>query len=187
MTVYKTGADGYLKFDTDTGMGMSGIPDDKLLQTDTVYKLTETKAPIGYQISSEPYYFVFLRHKNENDFKSAAPLNGINKNVYYYDDGKAVNMTVSNKFTGVSVRKIWQNQDGTIVNKTDGTTIKVQLYRSKMINSSNAREVTIKYYSKNHNNALKYTDIVYVKRNTDIKILWPEKWNVGQLSSWTIP
>lgn len=182
-TVYTTGADGYLKFDTD----MSGTSDYTLLQTDTVYKLTETEAPIGYQISSEPYYFVFLRHKNENDFKSVAPLNGINKNVYYYDDGKAVNMTVSNKFTGVSVRKVWQNQDGTIVNKTDGTTIKVQLYRSKMVNSSNAHKVTIKYYSKNHINALKYEDIVYVKRNTDIKILWPEKWHVGQLSSWTIP
>lgn len=182
-TVYTTGADGYLKFDTD----MSGTSDYTLLQTDTVYKLTETEAPIGYQISSEPYYFVFLRHKNENDFKSVAPLNGINKNVYYYDDGKAVNMTVSNKFTGVSVRKVWQNQDGTIVNKTDGTTIKVQLYRSKMVNSSNAHKVTIKYYSKNQNNALKYEDIVYVKRNTDIKILWPEKWHVGQLSSWTIP
>ena len=161
--VYTTGADGYLKFDTDTGM--LGIPDDTLLQTDTVYRLTETEAPIGYQISSEPYYFVFLRHKNENDFKSAAPLNGINKNVYYYDDGKAVNMTVSNKFTGVSVRKIWQNQDGTIVNKTDGTTIKVQLYRSKMVNSSNVRRVTIKYYS-SHDNVLKYTDIIDVKRDT---------------------
>ena len=184
-TVYKTGADGYLKFDTDTGM--SGTPDNKLLQTDTVYKLTEIEAPIGYQISSEPYYFVFLRDKKENDFTSVAPLKGINKNVYYYDDGKAVNMTVSNKFAGVSVRKIWQNQDGTIVNKTDGTTIKVQLYRSKMINSSNAREVTIKYYSKNHNNALKYTDIVYVKRNTDIKILWPQEWSTSELSSWKIP
>lgn len=183
MTVYTTGSDGYLKFDTDT----SGTPDYKLLQTDTVYRLTETEAPIGYQISSEPYYFVFLRDKKEKDFTSAAPLNGINKNVYYYDDGKAVNMTVSNKFAGVSVRKVWQNQDGTIVNKTDGTTIKVQLYRSKMVNSSNARKVTINYYSKSHNNALKYTDIVYVKRNTDIKILWPEKWQVGELSSWTIP
>ena len=184
MTVYTTGADGYLKFDTDTGT--SGTPDYTLLQTDTVYKLTETKAPIGYQISSEPYYFVFLRHKNENDFKSAAPLNGINKNVYYYDDGKAVNMTVSNKFTGVSVRKIWQNQDGTIVNKTDGTTIKVQLYRSKMVNSSNARRVTIKYYS-SHDNVLKYTDIIDVKRDTDIKILWPQEWDTSQLSSWKIP
>ena len=182
--VYTTGADGYLKFDTDTGM--LGIPDDTLLQTDTVYRLTETEAPIGYQISSEPYYFVFLRHKNENDFTSAAPLNGINKNVYYYDDGKAVNMTVSNKFTGVSVRKIWQNQDGTIVNKTDGTTIKVQLYRSKMINSSNARRVTIKYYS-SHDNALKYTDIIDVKKDTDIKILWPQEWDTSQLSSWKIP
>ena len=182
--VYTTGADGYLKFDTDTGM--LGIPDDTLLQTDTVYRLTETEAPIGYQISSEPYYFVFLRHKNENDFKSAAPLNGINKNVYYYDDGKAVNMTVSNKFTGVSVRKIWQNQDGTIVNKTDGTTIKVQLYRSKMVNSSNVRRVTIKYYS-SHDNVLKYTDIIDVKRDTDIKILWPQEWSTWELSSWKIP
>ena len=184
MTVYTTGADGYLKFDTDTGV--SGTPDYTLLQTDTVYRLTETEAPIGYQRSSEPYYFVFLRAKKENDFTSAAPLKGINKNVYYYDDGKAVNMTVSNKFTGVSVRKIWQNQDGTIVNKTDGTTIKVQLYRSRMINSSNARRVTIKYYS-SQNSVVKYTDIIDVKKDTDIKILWPQKWDTSQLSSWKIP
>lgn len=184
MTVYTTGADGYLKFDTDTGT--SGTPDYTLLQTDTVYRLTETEAPIGYQISSEPYYFVFLRYKKENDFTSAAPLNGINKNVYYYDDGKAVNMTVSNKFTGVSVRKIWQNQDGTIVNKTDGTTIKVQLYRSTMINSSNARRVTIKYYS-SQDSVVKYTDIIDVKKDTDIKILWPQQWDTSQLSSWKIP
>lgn len=184
MTVYTTGADGYLKFDTDTGV--SGTPDYTLLQTDTVYRLTETEAPIGYQRSSEPYYFVFLRAKKENDFTSAAPLKGINKNVYYYDDGKAVNMTVSNKFTGVSVRKIWQNQDGTIVNKTDGTTIKVQLYRSRMINSSNARRVTIKYYS-SQNSVVKYTDIIDVKKDTDIKILWPQEWDTSQLSSWKIP
>lgn len=183
-TVYKTGADGYLKFDTDTGM--SGTPDNKLLQTDTVYKLTEIEAPIGYQISSEPYYFVFLRDKKENDFTSVAPLKGINKNVYYYDDGKAVNMTVSNKFAGVSVRKVWQNQDGTIVNKTDGTTIKVQLYRSKMVNSSNAHKVTIKYFS-SHDNNLKYTDTIYVKRDTGIKILWPQEWNSGELDLWKIP
>lgn len=183
-TVYKTGADGYLKFDTDTGM--SGTPDNKLLQTDTVYKLTEIEAPIGYQISSEPYYFVFLRDKKENDFTSVAPLKGINKNVYYYDDGKAVNMTVSNKFAGVSVRKVWQNQDGTIVNKTDGTTIKVQLYRSKMVNSSNDHKVTIKYFS-SHDNNLKYTDTIYVKRDTGIKILWPQEWNSGELDLWKIP
>lgn len=184
MTVYTTGADGYLKFDTDTGM--SGILDDTLLQTNTVYRLTETEAPIGYQISNKPYYFVFLRDKKENDFTSAAPLNGINENVYYYDDGKAVNMTVSNKFAGVSVRKVWQNQDGTIVNKTDGTTIKVQLYRSKMVNSSNAHKVTIKYFS-SHDNNLKYTDTIYVKRDTGIKILWPQEWNSSELGLWKIP
>ena len=165
--VYTTGADGYLKFDTDTGM--LGIPDDTLLQTDTVYRLTETEAPIGYQISSEPYYFVFLRKKTENDFASAAPLKGINKNVYYYDDGKAVNMTVSNKFAGVSVRKVWEDKEGSII--TDTSTkpeIKVQLYQNTSKRSG--CKVTFSFKKETEGNPQSITENVYVKSGTDINL-----------------
>lgn len=166
-TVYTTGADGYLKFDTDTDM--SGKPDDTLLQTDTVYRLTETEAPIGYQISSEPYYFVFLRDKKENEFTSAAPLNGINKNVYYYDDGKAVNMTVSNKFAGVSVRKVWEDKEGSII--TDTSTkpeIKVQLYQNTSKRSG--CKVTFSFKKETQNNPQSMTENVYVKSGTDVNL-----------------
>ena len=168
MTVYTTGADGYLKFDTDTGM--SGTPDYTLLQTDTVYRLTETEAPMGYQISSEPYYFVFLRDKKENDFTSAAPLNGINKNVYYYDDGKAVNMTVSNKFTGVSVRKVWEDKEGSII--TDTSTkpeIKVQLYQNTSKRSGCKVTFSFKKETEGNPQLLK-TEDVYVKSGTDVNL-----------------
>lgn len=166
-TVYTTGADGYLKFDTDTGM--SGTPDDTLLQTDTVYKLTETEAPIGYQISSEPYYFVFLREKKENNFTSVASLNGINKNVYYYDDGKAVNMTVSNKFAGVSVRKVWEDKEGSII--TDTSTkpeIKVQLYQNTSKRSG--CKVTFSFKKETQNNPQSMIKNVYVKSGTDVNL-----------------
>lgn len=166
-TVYTTGADGYLKFDTDTGM--SGISGVTLLQTDTVYRLTETEAPIGYQISSEPYYFVFLRVKKEKDFISAAPLNGINKNVYYYDDGKAVNMTVSNKFAGVSVRKVWEDKEGSVI--TDTSTkpeIKVQLYQNTSKRSG--CKVTFSFKKETQNNPQSMTENVYVKSGTDVNL-----------------
>ena len=168
-TVYTTGSDGYLKFDTDTDMDMSGTPDYSLLQTDTVYKLTEIEAPIGYQTSREPYYFVFLRDKKEKDFTSAAPLNGINKNVYYYDDGKAVNMTVSNKFAGVSVRKVWEDKEGSVI--TDTSTkpeIKVQLYQNTSKRSG--CKVTFSFKKETQNNPQSMTENVYVKSGTDVNL-----------------
>lgn len=154
-TIYTTGTDGYLRLDMDTAM--DGNINPKLLQPDTVYKLTERKASDGYELNSEPYYFVILKDKKEESFKWSAPLNN-QKKVYYFENGKSVNMTVTNKFTGISVRKVWEDKDGNVITDTSNQPeITVKLYRHT--GQKNGCKVTFAYGGKK-------TDTYYLKRNT---------------------
>ena len=171
---YITGSGGYLKFDTETN---TKNPDARLLQPNTVYRLTEVEAPFGYKQNNEPYYFVMLQEKDENTFKYSEPLSG-KKNVYFFDNGKEVSMTVDNEFVGVSVRKVWEDENGNVMSG-GGSDVQVQLYRSRHVQGQNAREITIEYYA---DNKLKDSQKIYIKKGTPLFIQWNCGINASELS-----
>ena len=165
---YVTGSEGYLKFDVDTD---SKHPNPNKLQPNTIYRLTETKAPSGYKINENPYYFVLLKDKTESDFKNTEPLNNV-KNVYFFDTGKAVSMTVPNEFTGVSVRKVWEDSDGNITTDTsEHPPITVELYRQK--SKRNGCKVTFEFKKDNYIQK----SILYVKPGSNIQLILNKSYN----------
>ena len=51
--------------------------------------------------------------------------------VYYFKAGKKVSLYITNKFTGVSVRKVWLDENGGIQTSGMPDSIQVQLYQQE--------------------------------------------------------
>ena len=126
-TTYITNADGYLRF---SGELKSGKGDT--LKKDVIYKMTEAQAPDGYILNTTPYYFVIMSDKTkEAEWKNKiAGIVGGDANIHCFNAESPVALYVPNDFDGITVRKVWQWNDGTTV--TDASSmpeITVQLYR----------------------------------------------------------
>ena len=128
--LYVTNKDGYLRFDKYVTPNAQNT-----LKPDVVYRLTEEEAPFGYEASSTPYYFVLLNKKTKSDIEKdkdtilkAFGEANTNAKIYYFDAKGKVSITVPNKFTGISVRKIWENSDGELKEGLKQG-VKVQLYQ----------------------------------------------------------
>ena len=126
--LYVTNKDGYLRFDKYVTPNAQNT-----LKPDVVYRLTEEEAPFGYEASSTPYYFILLNKKTQADIEKDTILKAFgeantNAKIYYFDAKGKVSITVPNKFTGISVRKIWENSDGELKEGLKQG-VKVQLYR----------------------------------------------------------
>lgn len=110
---------------------------NKLLIGETIYKLTETKAPEGYDLSNEPYYFVLVK-KDQHEtvattktrmattFQNAKA--DINK-THFFNNNEEVNMYITNHTSNVNVHKVWVDSNNKPT--TNGSNdIKVQLYKT---------------------------------------------------------
>lgn len=115
----------------------TGDPNNKLLIGETIYKLTETKAPEGYDLSNEPYYFVLVK-KDQHEtvattktrmattFQNAKA--DINK-THFFNNNEEVNMYITNHTSNVNVHKVWVDSNNKPT--TNGSNdIKVQLYKT---------------------------------------------------------
>lgn len=90
--------------------GKSG---DKLLSYNTIYCLTETKAPEGYVLDNKPYYFAVLQKDGES--YPTVP-NGVQ--AFY---NAASTHTAYNHKGEAEVKKLFQNAGGEALKKIDGT------------------------------------------------------------------
>lgn len=128
--VFETNEDGEIVF--------SGSSQEKFLVANTLYKIEETQAPVGYDKSEKPYYFTLYKadkKETKQDAKAALSQQGIpdvnlENDVSYIPNNKEVSLYVPNNSHSISVKKVWVDQE----NKgTDpgATNVKLQLYKVK--------------------------------------------------------
>ena len=108
-----------------------------ILYGGTIYRLTETKAPANYDLSSDPYYFVLVRKNQQETIASTKErmqsvfLNAkadINK-AHFFNNNEEVYMYITNHTSNVNVRKVWVDSNNKPT--TNGSNdIKVQLYKT---------------------------------------------------------
>lgn len=116
----------------------SGSNQDKFLVANTLYKIEETQAPVGYDKSEKPYYFTLYKADKKETKQNAKtalsqqsiPEVDLDKDVQYIPNNKEVSLYVPNNSHSISVKKVWVDQE----NKgTDpgATNVKLQLYKVK--------------------------------------------------------
>lgn len=111
------------------GLNLSGTTDkdgtlvlDKQLEFNTIYRLTETKAPEGYVLDNAPYYFIIAKEEDSTKhtypswFETASKLN-----VYIHYSGAEYTYYAYNHKGEIQVTKKFENADGSSLDKLNGT------------------------------------------------------------------
>lgn len=94
------------------------------LEENTLYRITETKAPAGYIESEESVYFVLGRYDKDS---SKLPSEEISKIQYLSTNGGDIYIP-NESYANVTVNKVWKDQGGNTLDVNDKE-VKVQLYR----------------------------------------------------------
>lgn len=142
----------------------SGTEEPNTIWENYIYRLTETEAPTGYAKRTEPYYFVRTKTTNIWNWNGYNSLNDMEKNSLHKISISGENIYIPNVASGVSVRKVWVNQDGSQISDPTGS-IKVQLYKST--GKVDGANVTVKWADYSDSNA----NISYlVKRGSTVII-----------------
>lgn len=104
------------------------------LAKNAVYRLTETSAPAGYMVNSQPYYLVWLGGKKTADSVYASLPAAINKEIgaqskiRFFTEAEG-SLYVPNAATDLTVTKKWLNSDGSESSKAGASSVKVNLYK----------------------------------------------------------
>lgn len=98
---------------TETDGTLTFGKDDSMLEFNTVYRLTETKAPEGYVLDNKPHYFAVL----QKDGESYPAVPDEVQPIYT----AASTHTVYNHKGEAEVKKLFQNAGGEALEKIDGT------------------------------------------------------------------
>lgn len=125
----KTNGNGEIIFQNDEN--------HKVLDGETIYRLTETKAPVGYDLSKDPYYFVLVKKdQHETIASTKEKMQSVFQNAnadinraHFFNNNEEVYMYITNHTSNVNVRKLWvdSNSKPTANGSND---IKVQLYKT---------------------------------------------------------
>ena len=114
-----------------------GDANNQLLEMSTIYKLTETKAPEGYDLSQDPYYFVLVQKDQNTTIEEtkgnmASTFQNANVDInktHFFNNNEEVNMYITNHTSNVNVHKVWVDSNNKPT--TNGSNdIKVQLYKT---------------------------------------------------------
>lgn len=103
---------------------------------ETLYRLKETKAPSGYSKLAKEIYFVFMKYDknttitNMGSIFSAASVS-TDKIKFYETTNKDAILYVPNDNTEITVKKVWENKDGSILVNPPTNSILVTVYRQK--------------------------------------------------------
>lgn len=128
-TSIKTNKNGEIIFQGDSN--------NQLLEMATIYKLTETKAPEGYDLSKDPYYFVLVKKDHNTTIEEtkrnmASTFQNANVDInktHFFNNNEEVYMYITNHTSNVNVRKVWVDSNNKPT--TNGSNdIKVQLYKT---------------------------------------------------------
>ena len=131
------GSSFYLSF-SDSGSTSTG--DGTVLRPyNTLYRLTETKAPEGYAVDSTPHYFIWTTDLASKDtaYNTAvgkhADMTGVDKNsINFYYKGESITLTVKNTSNRLVIQKLWEDKYGNAIDGADTKlppSITVELYK----------------------------------------------------------
>lgn len=120
----------------------------KDLKEDTLYKLIETDPVAGYQIIEKETYIIWKGEYSNFDTSydnSGAANAGIDKNkIVEFANGGGIHY-ITNKYTELTVNKIWQDSQGNEIEAPKDKSININLYRS--IRKPDGFKVTVKLES----------------------------------------
>lgn len=115
---YTTGADGTINADVLSFVGK-------------LCRLTEVKAPVGYDAEGTELLFICVPKdcpSSQQAYEQAAVGSGISSDEIVFFGEKGGSYVITNPFTGVKVEKYWRDQDGNITTKILRDYIEVSLY-----------------------------------------------------------
>ena len=133
----KDGSSFYLSF-SDSGSTSTG--DGTVLRPyNTLYRLTETKAPDGYAVDPTPHYFIWTTDLASKDtaYNTAvgenAAATGVDKNnINFYYEGESITLPVKNASNRLVIQKLWEDKYGNAIDGADAKlppSITVELYK----------------------------------------------------------
>ena len=131
------GSSFYLSF-SDSGSTSTG--DGTVLRPfNTLYRLTETKAPEGYTVDSTPHYFIWTTDLASKDTAYntavgtyAAKTDVEKSNINFYYKGESITLTVKNASNRLVIQKLWEDKYGNAIDGADAKLpeiITVELYK----------------------------------------------------------
>lgn len=131
------GSSFYLSF-SDSGSTSTG--DGTVLRPfNTLYRLTETKAPEGYTVDSTPHYFIWTTDLASKDTAYntavgtyAAKTDVEKSNINFYYKGESITLTVKNASNRLVIQKLWEDKYGNAIDGADTKlppSITVELYK----------------------------------------------------------
>lgn len=131
------GSSFYLSF-SDSGSTSTG--DGTVLRPfNTLYRLTETKAPEGYTVDSTPHYFIWTTDLASKDTAYntavgtyAAKTDVEKSNINFYYKGESITLTVKNASNRLVIQKLWEDKYGNAIDGADAKlppNITVELYK----------------------------------------------------------
>lgn len=90
-----------------------------ILNGGTIYRLTETKAPVNYDKSKDPYYFVLVRrHQQETIASTKESMRPVFLNAkadinqaHFFNNNEEVYMYIPNHTSNVNVHKVWVDSE----------------------------------------------------------------------------
>lgn len=145
------GSSFYLSF-SDSGSTSTG--DGTVLRPfNTLYRLTETKAPEGYIVDSTPHYFIWTTDLASKDTAYntavgiyAAKTDVEKSNINFYYRGESITLTVKNTSNRLVIQKLWEDKYGSAIDGADAKlpeSITVELYKRPGTTGEGKRVTTL--------------------------------------------
>lgn len=145
------GSSFYLSF-SDSGSTSTG--DGTVLRPfNTLYRLTETKAPEGYTVDSTPHYFIWTTDLASKDTAYntavgpyAAKTDVEKSNINFYYRGESITLTVKNASNRLVIQKLWEDKSGNAIDGADAKlpeSITVELYKRPGTTGEGERVTTL--------------------------------------------
>ncbi len=128
------------------------------LQPNTLYRLTETKGQVGYASDAEHFFIVKdvpttgSPISDDAAFSAANASNATNKSggtlttadMDFFKNNKTSTMYVTNKYTRLTAKKSWADENGVAKEAPAGASAKLALFRyTKKVDSDNSVNVTV--------------------------------------------
>jgi uncharacterized repeat protein (TIGR01451 family)/LPXTG-motif cell wall-anchored protein len=167
------------------------------LNTDTLYRLSETKAPDGYAGAAEHFFIVKGAQSGESDetaFAKAGAGNAKKKtgdslqvsDVDFFKDDATGTMYVTNEYTRLTAQKSWTDEKGVEVKAPEGSSVTLQLYSSsKKTDPDDAVKLSVRGEGEDKSNPW-YTSVVYLDGSKDPKYVKKGSKFVFQVHGWNI-
>lgn len=158
---------------------------DKDLEQDKLYRLTEVNPPDGYQLDATQHYIIWESKTSGKDAAYSAAVDdkaGVTKDKINFFVSTGGIMYITNTYTRVGVQKVWTKKDGSETNAPENVKVAVQLYQQKLV--PDGYTVNIKSLDKNYQSY--YQKEIVVEKNTALTIKFKDSDSKAQQDSYQV-